>query len=167
MIAFFLLLYQGITLKKLSLIKRFKSLINGDVSILVAAANMAPEKFEINEDQTKLRALSSAESEDTKPTEDERLENVKGYWLTQNQRSIYAVRLMAPVCVWQETCNWEGTTKLSLLSQKGFPQDPEPTKADLMKFFEEFGRVIHIKYRREDDQTFKVTNREIRANLVT
>jgi SWI/SNF-related matrix-associated actin-dependent regulator of chromatin subfamily A member 5 len=99
LIAFFLLLYQGITLKKLSLIKRFKSLINGDVSILVAAANMAPEKFEINEDQTKLRALSSAESEDTKPTEDERLENVKGYWLTQNQRSIYAVRLMAPVCV--------------------------------------------------------------------
>lgn len=73
-------------------------MINGDVSILIAAANMAPEKFQINEDQTKLRAISSAESEDTTPL-DERLENVKGFWLTQNQRSIYAVRLMAPVYV--------------------------------------------------------------------
>lgn len=48
-------------------------------------------------------------------------------------------------------------TESPLISQKGLPLDPEPTKTDLLKFFEEFGRVIHIKYRREDDQTFKVT----------
>ncbi|KAI8329939.1 hypothetical protein BC941DRAFT_189480 [Chlamydoabsidia padenii] len=116
-----------ITLKKLSLIKRFKILINGDISILIAAANLAPEKFEISDDKTKLRAIAPSETEQVKQV-DEKVDSKKDFWLIQNRRSIYA---------------------------KGLPCDPEPTKADLMNFFQEFGRVIHIKYRREDDKTFK------------
>ncbi|KAI8096390.1 uncharacterized protein BX664DRAFT_323894 [Halteromyces radiatus] len=122
-----------ITLKKLSMIKRFKVLLNGDVTLFKEAVDLAPSRFELNSEQTSLRPIAKEEEEkeeeQEKDTMDEkRKTHLLDHMHQQNKRSIYV---------------------------KGFPLVPEPVKKDLVTFFEPFGRVIHIKLRREDDKSFK------------
>ncbi|CAO3634308.1 unnamed protein product [Cunninghamella blakesleeana] len=109
------------------MIKRFKTIINGDVTLFIKAATLAPERFQIK-DESALRHTPKSEEEIEKENIAKKEENIKGYITIQNERSIYA---------------------------KGFPTDKEPEKEELIKLFEPYGRVIHIKFRREEDKSFK------------
>ncbi|KAI7863708.1 hypothetical protein BDF14DRAFT_1841353 [Spinellus fusiger] len=131
-----------ITLKKLSNIKRFKAIINGDTSFFEAAATLSEGVFEMNKDKTKLRMvkgpeLTPEEIEEAEKVEKEakeaevQAEHVKKLtetMSTQNSRSIYA---------------------------KGFSVDPETSKEDIRAYFTTFGRVVTVKLRLNEEKKFK------------
>ncbi|KAI9310909.1 hypothetical protein BX666DRAFT_2032400 [Dichotomocladium elegans] len=117
-----------VSLKKFSAIKQFKELIKDDVEILIRAVELSEGRFEINEDKTKLRKAHVQEKTEEE-IEQQRLEISCKYMAAQNARSIYA---------------------------KGFPVSPEsPSRQALIKYFKEFGRVLMLKMRTDEQRNFK------------
>ncbi|KAG0173131.1 hypothetical protein DFQ28_011580 [Apophysomyces sp. BC1034] len=120
-----------VTLKKLSCIKRFKTLINGNLETLALAVGLSSE-FEVNEDKSKLRKIPVPEPTPeelalaTKEREDEAQRMVLDYNYAKNIRSVYA---------------------------KGF--DPEEQKDPIREYFQKFGRVVSLKMRFDDNKAFK------------
>jgi SWI/SNF-related matrix-associated actin-dependent regulator of chromatin subfamily A member 5 len=80
-------------MKKISNIKRFKTLVNGDLSLFQNAVQLAPEDFKINDQKTHLRCCKKVlTEEEKKEDETEKKQNAFESKLhTQNQRSIYCV----------------------------------------------------------------------------
>ncbi|KAL0084646.1 hypothetical protein J3Q64DRAFT_1743553 [Phycomyces blakesleeanus] len=129
-----------ITLKKYSGIKRFKTIINGDLSALQAAVELSKGQFELNEEKTELRKVPVPEKEETakEGTEDktpeelaleqERIKKIEIKITNQNPRSIYA---------------------------KGFSVDPEADKDVIRDYFASFGRVLNLKMRLDEEKKFK------------
>ncbi|KAI9499283.1 hypothetical protein BDB00DRAFT_866768 [Zychaea mexicana] len=118
---------RWISLKKISVIKAMKPLVNGDINLLIRAAESSDGEFEINEQKTKLRNSTMPEEEE-KASAEEQVEKFEDHLMTVNKKSIYA---------------------------KGFSEDSEPSRKDLGALFAPFGRVMHIKYRRDDEKKFK------------
>ncbi|KAI9031871.1 hypothetical protein CLU79DRAFT_730485 [Phycomyces nitens] len=127
-----------VTLKKFSGIKRFKTIINGDLSALVSAVELSNGQFELNEEKTELRKIAVPVSEVEEAVEEktseeialeqELIKKIEVKIASQNTRSIYA---------------------------KGFSTDPEPTKDSIREFFASFGRVLNLKMRVDDEKKFK------------
>ncbi|KAF7726731.1 hypothetical protein EC973_008505 [Apophysomyces ossiformis] len=120
-----------VTLKKLSCIKRFKSLINGNIETFSLAVGLSTE-FEVNEDKTKLRKIPVPEPtpEELEKQKEEREKEaqrlVETYIDAKNIRSIYA---------------------------KGFDTDEQ--KDPIRDYFQSFGRVVSVKMRFDDNKAFK------------
>ncbi|CDH48362.1 hypothetical protein RO3G_16990 [Lichtheimia corymbifera JMRC:FSU:9682] len=123
-----------VSLKKFSVIKQFKGLVQGNVDLLIQAAEQSNGRFEVNEDKTKLRKVPGAQDEVTETDKENEEaskpdEKVLDYWRQQNLRSIYA---------------------------KGFPESlDESGYTALSDFFKEQGRVLTLKMRKDDDKKFK------------
>lgn len=84
----------GVSLKKFSVIKQFKGLVQGNVDLLIQAAEQSNGRFQVNEDKTKLRKAPGAEEEQEAETKEQVAkpdEKMLDYWRQQNTRSIYAV----------------------------------------------------------------------------
>lgn len=76
------------------MIKQFKGLVQGNVDLLIQAAEQSNGRFEVNEDKTKLRKAPGAEEEQEAETKEQVAkpdEKMLDYWRQQNTRSIYAV----------------------------------------------------------------------------
>ena len=79
-------------MKKISVIKQMKPLVNGDLELLTRAVANSEGDFEINEQKTKLRNLPK-EVEEVKEEEntEQQVEKFEEHLHTVNRRSIYAV----------------------------------------------------------------------------
>lgn len=90
------LLFIGVPIKKMSLIKRFKQIIEGDLSLFEEAVSTSPESFELNEAKTHLRCIKKVEEPKKEEEKDEKQskneEKIKNHIESLNHRSIYAVR---------------------------------------------------------------------------
>lgn len=87
----------GVSLKKFSVIKQFKGLVQGNIDLLIQAAEQSNGRFEVNEDKTKLRKVPGAQDEVAETDKENEGaskpdEKVLDYWRQQNLRSVYAVR---------------------------------------------------------------------------
>ncbi|KAI7905668.1 SNF2 family N-terminal domain-containing protein [Cokeromyces recurvatus] len=123
-----------VPIKKLSMIKRFKEILEGDLGLFEKAVSISPNDFEMNEAKTHLRYIRKEEEqpkeEEEKPTlsreERRAAENQKKFLdhiEQQNKRSIYA---------------------------KGFnTEEDQPSEAELKEFYGKFGRVLSVRLRRE------------------
>ena len=80
----------------MGLIKRFKQIIEGDLSVFEKAVSISPEDFEINEAKTHLRCIKKVEEPKKEEEKDEKQskneEKIKNHIESLNHRSIYAVR---------------------------------------------------------------------------
>ncbi|CEG75136.1 hypothetical protein RMATCC62417_10235 [Rhizopus microsporus] len=116
----------------MSLIKRFKQIIEGDLSLFEEAVSTSPESFELNEAKTHLRCIKKVEEPKKEEEKDEKQskneEKIKNHIESLNHRSIYA---------------------------KGFSVDKEPSEKDLKEFYGKFGRVLSLKFRREGDKKYE------------
>lgn len=68
--------------------------MQGNVDLLIQAAEQSNGRFEVNEDKTKLRKAPGAEEEQEAETKEQVAkpdEKMLDYWRQQNTRSIYAV----------------------------------------------------------------------------
>lgn len=82
------------------MIKRFKQILEGDLSLFEQAVTISPESFEINEAKTHVRCIKKAEEEqeqndDKKDKNNNRQSNtekIMNHIENLTQRSIYAVR---------------------------------------------------------------------------
>ncbi|KAI8142031.1 hypothetical protein BJV82DRAFT_616905 [Fennellomyces sp. T-0311] len=120
---------RWISLKKISVIKQMKPLVNGDLNLLIRAVESGSDAFELNEQKTKLRDIPKAQEEQKEEeAEEAKVFKFEEHMLAVNRRSIYA---------------------------KGFAADNEPGRKDILALFSPFGRVMHIKYRRDDERKFK------------
>ncbi|KAI9278599.1 hypothetical protein BDA99DRAFT_567293 [Phascolomyces articulosus] len=128
---------RWISLKKISVIKQMKPLVNGDLELLIRAIESSNDEFEVNEQKTKVRTVKALDLSEEKPQETKdgvpvptaaQVERFGDHLSAVNKKSIYA---------------------------KGFPENPEPSRKELTGLFAPFGRVMHIKYRRDDAKKFK------------
>lgn len=73
------------------MIKRFKEILEGDLSLFEKAVTLAPKDFELNAEKTQLRCIKKevevAEKEPVEKASNEILNHMQ----LQNKRSIYAV----------------------------------------------------------------------------
>lgn len=113
-----------VPIKKLSMIKRFKEIIEGDLSLFETAVTLAPLDFEINQDKTQLRCVKKKENpvQEKEEAKDRSAVALMTHIDLQNKRSIYA---------------------------KGFSVEEEPTEAELKEFYSKYGRVVSLRLRRE------------------
>lgn len=78
------------------MIKRFKEIIEGDLSLFETAVTLAPHDFEINEEKTQIRSIKKKEEEPVKEKEEAKERSAAALMThieLQNKRSIYAVSL--------------------------------------------------------------------------
>lgn len=75
------------------MIKRFKEIIEGDLSLFETATSLAPQDFEINEDKTQLRCIKKKEEpiKEQEESKDKSAVALMTHIELQNKRSIYAV----------------------------------------------------------------------------
>lgn len=98
----------------MAMIKRFKEILGGDLSLFEKAVSLSPEDFEMNEEKTHLRPLPKTEEETVEEEKKELTEEEKkalieerkekrkaenqqavlNHFEVQNKRSIYAVSLL-------------------------------------------------------------------------
>ncbi|KAK4509859.1 uncharacterized protein ATC70_007163 [Mucor velutinosus] len=120
-----------VPIKKLSMIKRFKEILEGDLTLFEQAVALAPQDFEMNDEKTQLRSIMEekkeevkqdlhADSADKKNARNQQI--ILNHFEVQNKRSIYS---------------------------KGFTVDPEPTEAELKEFYSKYGRILSLRHRRE------------------
>lgn len=92
----------GVPVKKLSMIKRFKEILEGDLTLFEQAVALAPQDFEMNDDKTQLRSIMEEKKEEVK--QDLHADNadkknarnqqiIMNHFEVQNKRSIYSVSL--------------------------------------------------------------------------
>ena len=77
----------------MAMIKRFKEILEGDLSLFEKAASLASQDFEMNEEKTQIRYIKKAEApvveEEVKV--DRNAAALMSHMELQNKRSIYAV----------------------------------------------------------------------------
>ncbi|KAI8992401.1 hypothetical protein BDB01DRAFT_778353 [Pilobolus umbonatus] len=120
-----------VSLKKMAFIKRFKTIIGGDLILFEQAAALSPENFEINEKKTHIRCIKKPQEEVIKEQETGIQKKINDVMERQNTRSIYC---------------------------KGFSTTETPSMADLKEFFGKYGRVVNVRMRRDGpnkDSPFK------------
>ena len=80
------------------MIKRFKEILEGDVSLFEQAIALAPQDFELNEEKTQLRYIKKeaeakkdnhADNVDKKAAHNQQV--ILSHFEVQNKRSIYSV----------------------------------------------------------------------------
>lgn len=89
----------GVPVKKLSMIKRFKEILEGDLTLFEQAVALAPQDFEMNDEKTQLRSTMKekeevkkdvhADSADKKNARNQQI--ILDHFEVQNKRSIYSV----------------------------------------------------------------------------
>lgn len=90
----------GVPIKKLSMIKRFKEILEGDLTLFEQAVALAPQDFEMNDEKTQLRSIMEekkeevkqdlhADSADKKNARNQQI--ILNHFEVQNKRSIYSV----------------------------------------------------------------------------
>lgn len=75
----------------MSMIKRFKEILEGDLSLFEKAVTLAPQDFEMNAEKTQLRCIKKAVEAVAEKTEEKPVNQILTHMELQNKRSIYAV----------------------------------------------------------------------------
>lgn len=73
------------------MIKRFKEILEGDLSLFEKAVTLAPQDFEINPEKTQLRCIKKEAEEAQKEHVEKASNEIMTHMQVQNKRSIYAV----------------------------------------------------------------------------
>jgi hypothetical protein len=84
----------GVAIKKMAMIKRFKEILEGDLSLFEKAASLAPQEFQMNADKTQLRCIKKEVEEVQKEHVTKQTNAIKTHIELQNKRSIYAVSFL-------------------------------------------------------------------------
>lgn len=79
------------------MIKRFKEILEGDLSLFEKAALLAPTEFEMNADKTQLRCIKKEVEEIQKEHVEKQTNAIMTHIELQNKRSIYAVSRPSPL----------------------------------------------------------------------
>lgn len=93
-------MYLGVAVKKMSMIKRFKEILEGDLSLFEKATTLAPKDFEMNAEKTHLRCISKAVEATVEKVEEKPVNHILTHMELQNKRSIYAVNLSIFFIYW-------------------------------------------------------------------
>lgn len=75
----------------MSMIKRFKQILDGDLSLFEKAVTLAPKDFEINAEKTQIRCIKKEVEEIQKEHVATATSVLLNHMQLQNKRSIYAV----------------------------------------------------------------------------